>query len=68
MAADNGHAIVWSHSTPDKDASGSSTATGYVGRCTNPHCRIAITVDDDNSEELTLPETPIPTCPLNSSR
>lgn len=66
-AEQQGHAIVWSHNSPEQTASGSSLATGYVGRCTNPNCRIKITVDDDESDELTQPE-PLPTCPLNSDR
>lgn len=67
QATDVGHAIVWGHNSPAKSPNGSSLATGYIGRCTNPNCKIKITVDDDDSDALTQPE-PLPPCPLNTQR
>lgn len=51
-----GHAPVWR-----------TTPTGFSAKCTNPQCRIVITVDDDGNEHLTE-QSEFPTCPLNTSK
>lgn len=56
IAEDKGHTPVWKIN---------DDGTGYEGRCTNPNCRIVITVDDDGSDELTV-KLELPTCPLNT--
>jgi len=56
-ARNQGHDIIWTLSREIE---------GYVGRCINPNCRLTITVDDDDKDELTQ-EHPLPSCPLNSS-